>query len=74
MLHFFVILVLSFLIQEEKKRKELYHITKKWNNKIEKHVDANHYVLLAKIFDKKMNSPLKVVLERQPTKKKNLMV
>jgi hypothetical protein len=33
-------------------------------------VDANHYVLLAKIFDKKMNSPLRVVLEKQSTKKK----
>ncbi len=31
-------------------------------------MDANHYVLLAKIFDKKMNNPLRVVLERQPTK------
>ncbi len=33
-------------------------------------MDANHYVLLAKIFDEKMNSPLRVVLEIQPTKKK----
>ncbi len=32
-------------------------------------MDANHYVLLTKIFDKKMNSPLRVVLERQFTKK-----
>ncbi len=33
-------------------------------------MDANHYVLLAKIFDEKMSSPLRVVLEIQPTKKK----
>jgi hypothetical protein len=52
-----------------KERNELYHIIKKWNNKIEKHVDANHYVLLAKIFDKKTNSPLRVVLEREQKKK-----
>ncbi len=35
---------------------------------LKKHVDANH-VMLAKRFEEEMNSPLRDVLEKQPTMK-----
>jgi hypothetical protein len=64
------VLILSFLIQEQKKGEELQHITKK-NGVIalKKHVDANH-AMLAKNIEEEINFPLKDVLEKKPAKKK----
>jgi hypothetical protein len=64
----FVTLVLSFLIQEKEKGKELYPIIKK--NRIitlTKQVDANH-ALLAKNLE--VDSPMTIELEKQLGKKK----
>jgi hypothetical protein len=61
---------LSFIIQEQNKREGIITYSKK-NGIIalEKHVDANHVVLVKRI-EEKVKSPLKNVLEKQLAKKK----